>query len=94
MYEVDATSESMKELLVWLVPLCLIPALVVSIVQSLKLRSRLLRLGGVVQALSKGDLAARMPVEGDDDIDRLADTANHSFDRLQESVSTCNNCLQ
>lgn len=88
MYEVDATSESMKELLVWLVPLCLIPALVVSIVQSLKLRSRLLRLGGVVQALSKGDLAARMPVEGDDDIDRLAGTANHSFDRLQESVST------
>jgi len=65
MYEVDATRQSMSRLLLWLIPLCLLPALLVSLLQSW-----------------------RMPVDGDDDIDQLANTANHSFDRLQESVST------
>jgi len=88
LYEVDATRNSVLGLLVWLIPLCLLPSLLISFYQSWKLRRRLRRLDNVVQSLSKGNLDARMPVDGDDDIDRLASSANQSFDRLQESVST------
>ena len=88
LFEVDAMREGALMLMLWVVPLCLLPSLLISFYQSTKLRGRLHRLGNVVQSLSKGNLDARMPVEGDDDIDRLAGSANQSFDRLQESVST------
>ena len=88
LFEVDALKNSFLSLFIWLVPLCLIPALMIGLSQSLKLRKRLIQLGNVVKELSSGDLDARMPVEGDDDIDRLSSTANRSFERLQESVNT------
>ncbi len=88
MYEVDETRSSALAILVWLVPLCMLPALLIGLHQSWVLRRRFIRLGRVVTSLSCGDLDARMPVEGDDDIDRLASVTNRSFDRLQESVNT------
>lgn len=88
MYEVDALRQSVLGLFIWLVPLCLIPAVILSLMQSLNLRNRLRGLGRVVRAVSSGDLDARMPVQGNDDIDRLAMSSNRSFDRLQESVGT------
>lgn len=88
MFEVDATRNNLLGLLVWMVPLCMVPALLISLRQSWLLRNRFKRLGRVVKALSAGELGARMPIEGDDDIDRLASITNRSFDRLQESVDT------
>lgn len=88
LYEVDALQQSARRLLMWLVPLCLLPALVISLQQSWKLRQRLRAFGRVMKAVSSGDLDARVPVHSDDDIDQLAMTANRSFDRLQESVGT------
>jgi signal transduction histidine kinase len=88
LYEVDATRESVVGLLLWLVPLCLLPALFISLRRSWLLRRRLQSVGQVVQAVSDGDFGARIPVSGNDDIDRLALSANHSFERLQDSVNT------
>lgn len=88
MYAVNALSNNALGLFLWLVPLFMLPSLLISLTQSWSLRRRLKRLGNVVQSLAAGDLNARMPVDGDDDIDRLAHTANRSFDRLQDSVNT------
>lgn len=88
LYAVNALRDNALGLFLWLVPLCMLPSLLISVTQSWSLRRRLKRLGGVVQSLAAGDLNARMPVDGDDDIDRLALTANRSFDRLQDSVNT------
>ncbi len=87
MYEVDATKQSVFELLLWLVPLGLFPALLISLRQSWKLRRRLLHLQNVVKTVSMGNFGARVTVNGNDDIDRLGNSANRSFDRLQESVN-------
>jgi len=87
MYEVDALRDSVFGLFLWLVPLCLLPSLLIGLSQSLSLRKRLQGLSDAVNAVSNGDLSARMPVQGDDDIDRLANRANSSFERLQESVN-------
>lgn len=88
MYEVDAIKQSVMGLLVWLVPLCLLPALLISLRQSWNLRCRLLHMQDVVQSVSMGDFSSRITIKGEDDIDRLAFSANRSFDRLQDSVST------
>ena len=88
MYEVDATKESVLGLLVWLIPLCILPAVGVGLRQSLNLRKRLIGVGDVVHSVSRGYFGSRIEVRGDDDIDRLALSANRSFDRLQESVNT------
>ena len=88
MFAVEATKQSVLGLLIWLVPLCLLPAWLISIRQSLNLRRRLLHMKTVVQSVSMGDFSQRIAVEGDDDIDQLGCTANTSIDRLQESVGT------
>ncbi len=88
LYEVDAICAGIVNLFLWLVPLCLIPALIISLNQSWKLRNRLRGLARVVRDVSRGDLDARMSVQGSDDIDVLASSANRSFDRLRDSVST------
>ncbi len=88
LFEVDALRDSVVGLLLWLVPLCLLPSLLISLYHSWKLRGRLRRIGNVVKTISVGDLDARIPIEGDDDLDRLSLSANRSFDRLQESVGT------
>lgn len=88
LFEIDALRTSFRGLLVWLIPLCLLPALVIGLFQSFRLRKRLRGFGSVVQAVSRGDLDARIPIEGGDDIDRLARWTNRSFDRLQDSVGT------
>ncbi len=88
MYEVDATKQSVLGLLVWLVPLCLLPALLISLRQSWKLRKRLRHMQSVVNAVSMGDFDTRIEIIGDDDIDLLGASANQSFDRLQDSVGT------
>ena len=87
MFEVDALRGSVLGVFLWAVPLCLIPALLISLARSWRLRERLKRLGSVVNAVASGELDARIPVAGDDDIDRLAMSANRSFDRLQDSVN-------
>jgi len=88
MFEVDELRGALWRKFFWLAPLCLLPALFISLFQSWRLRTRLIRLGRAVKNLAAGDLDARMPVDGDDDIDRLAISANHSFAQLQESVGT------
>lgn len=86
LYDVDATNEAAKSLMVWLVPVCMLASFLVSLMYSYRLRRRLKRLGNVLHDVSKGDLAARVPIEGSDDIDRLAARTNRSLDRLQDSV--------
>lgn len=89
LYEVDATKESVKGLLLWLVPLCLIPSLAIALRHSLQLRTRLKGFARAVRAVSTGDLNARVKIYGkDDDIDQLAASTNQSFDKLQDSVGT------
>ena len=88
LYEVDKLRASFLGMFWWLVPLCLLPSLVIGLRQSFSLRRRLRNFGSVVETIASGNLDARIPAEGDDDIDQLAKTANRSFDRLQESVNT------
>ena len=87
LYDVDAVRHDFINLFLWLVPLSLLLAIAISLRQSFKLRERLQKLGNAVREIASGNLEARMPVEGDDDIDRLARSSNLSFDRLQESVN-------
>ncbi len=88
LHEVDKLRSGVLGLLGWLIPVCLLPAVFIGLYQSFKLRSRLRRLGTVVKQVSSGELDVRMPIAGDDDIDRLALSTNRSLDRLQESVGT------
>lgn len=86
LYDVDAANEAAKSLLVWLVPVCMVASFLVSLGYSYRLRRRLKRVGNVLHDVSKGNLSARVPIEGSDDIDRLGARANRSLDRLQDSV--------
>lgn len=88
MYEVDALSESAKSLLMWLLPLCLLPAIAMNLSPSWKLRKRLNHIGDTMQEVSDGNLQARITVNGNDDLDKLSNRANLSISKLQESVST------
>ena len=88
LYEVDALRASFLSMFWWLVPVCLLPSLIIGLRQSFSLRRRLRKFGAVVELIARGNLDARIPVEGDDDIDHLSKSANRSFDRLQESVNT------
>lgn len=88
LFEVDTMRDKVLGLFLWLIPLCMLPAILVGMYQSMKLRSRLRTHADVMRTVSGGDLEARIPVQGKDNIDRLAISTNNSFDRLQESVGT------
>lgn len=91
MYEVEALEESISGTFLWLLPLCLLPPLLISFLYSFRTRKRLKKIANVVREVAGGDLSARLEVDGDDDIDRLARSTNRSIDRLQESVDTLQN---
>jgi len=88
LYGVDAVREELHTLFMWLVPLCLVPSILIGLRQSISLRKRLNEMSKMVRSIAGGNLDARVSVSGRDDIDRLAISANRSFDRLQESVGT------
>lgn len=88
MYEVDELRGSLGGAFFWLVPLCLIPSILISLFYSMSIRKRLKQFGNVVGRVAGGELSARIEIAGDDDLDRLGRTTNRSFDRLQESVNT------
>lgn len=88
MYEVDALQDSVSGSFKWLVPLCLLPPILFSLIYSMSMRKRLQKFGVVLDKVAGGELDARITVDGDDDLDRLAGSANKSFNRLQDSVNT------
>ena len=88
LYEREALRGNVTGILIWALPLCLLPSLLTSLSFSFRFRDRLDQLGGTIQRISNGELSERLPIQGDDEIDRLARRANVSFDRLQESVDT------
>lgn len=88
MYEVDELRGSMSGAFIWLVPVCLVPSIFISLFYSMSMRRRLMQIGSVVRRVAGGELDARIKIDGDDDLDRLGRTTNRSFDRLQESVNT------
>lgn len=84
--DLDTLSRQMRTMVVWALPICLLPSLVIGFLSSRRLYARVERISSAITSISQGRLDERLDVKGDDEIDRLSMKANGAFDKLEESV--------
>jgi signal transduction histidine kinase len=78
--------EALNGMVMWRFALAFAALLAVGVVAGFALsravQKRMAAISGVAQAIIDGDLARRVPVQGDDDLSRLAMTLNRMLDRI------------